>query len=147
LSVQASIRWPFKSFISNKYFDETIFKNLKLCSLCLVCDFKVLRLNYFFFLLFRSYQVRGHLAAQIDPLNINNKTRQQAKKLVIRSVKVTISSHSTNTSNTSKPIEKFRLSNEIGVYYSTFIFWKVNTKQGYILRKFSNIDCLVYKLW
>ena len=38
--------------------------------------------------LYRSYQVRGHLAAKIDPLNINNKTRQQAKKLVIRSVKV-----------------------------------------------------------
>ena len=37
---------------------------------------------------FRSYQVRGHLAAQIDPLNLNNKTRQEAKKLVIRSVEV-----------------------------------------------------------
>ncbi len=75
-------------------------------------------------MLFRSYQVRGHLAAQIDPLNINNKTRQQAKKLVIRSVKVTVCSHSTNTSciHNSKPIEKVRLSNEIGIYYSTYIF-------------------------
>jgi len=43
-------------------------------------------ISYIF--IFRSYQVRGHLAAQIDPLNINNKTRQEAKKLVIRSVQV-----------------------------------------------------------
>ena len=32
--------------------------------------------------------MRGHLAAQIDPLNLNYKTRQEAKKLVIRSVEV-----------------------------------------------------------
>ena len=36
----------------------------------------------------RSYQVRGHLAAQIDPLKINNMTVEAAKKLIIRSVEV-----------------------------------------------------------
>ena len=34
----------------------------------------------------RSYQVRGHLAAQVDPLNLNNMKREEAKKLIIRSV-------------------------------------------------------------
>lgn len=33
----------------------------------------------------RSYQVRGHLAAQIDPLNINNMAREEAKKYILRS--------------------------------------------------------------
>ena len=36
----------------------------------------------------RSYQVRGHLAAQIDPLGLNNMEREQAKKMIIRSVTV-----------------------------------------------------------
>ena len=36
----------------------------------------------------RSYQVRGHLAAQIDPLGLNNMDREQAKKMIIRSVTV-----------------------------------------------------------
>ena len=36
----------------------------------------------------RSYQVRGHLAAQIDPLNISNLSVDAAKKLIIRSVQV-----------------------------------------------------------
>jgi len=34
----------------------------------------------------RSYQVRGHLAAEIDPLGLNNMDREQAKKMIIRSV-------------------------------------------------------------
>jgi 2-oxoglutarate dehydrogenase E1 component len=36
----------------------------------------------------RSYQVRGHLAAQIDPLGLNNMEREKAKKMIIRSVTV-----------------------------------------------------------
>lgn len=36
----------------------------------------------------RSYQVRGHLAAQTDPLNLNNMNRDDAQKLIIRSVTV-----------------------------------------------------------
>jgi len=36
----------------------------------------------------RSYQVRGHLAAQIDPLGLNNMDREQARKMIIRSVTV-----------------------------------------------------------
>ena len=36
----------------------------------------------------RSYQVRGHLAAKIDPLNINNMSREEARKLIIRSAVV-----------------------------------------------------------
>jgi len=36
----------------------------------------------------RSYQVRGHLAAQIDPLGLNNMEREKAKKMIIRSVNV-----------------------------------------------------------
>jgi len=36
----------------------------------------------------RSYQVRGHLAAKIDPLGINNMDKEEAKKLIIRSVSV-----------------------------------------------------------
>ena len=39
-------------------------------------------------ILFRSYQVRGHLAAQIDPLGLNNMNPEQAKKMIIRSVTV-----------------------------------------------------------
>ncbi len=33
-------------------------------------------------------QVRGHLAAQVDPLNLNNMNREEAKKLIIRSVNI-----------------------------------------------------------
>ena len=36
----------------------------------------------------RSYQVRGHLAASIDPLGLNNMDREQARKMIIRSVTV-----------------------------------------------------------
>merc|ERR1719433_949662 len=36
----------------------------------------------------RSYQVRGHLAASIDPLNINNMNKDEARKLIIRSAVV-----------------------------------------------------------
>ena len=36
----------------------------------------------------RSYQVRGHLAAQTDPLQISNMSMDAAKKLIIRSVEV-----------------------------------------------------------
>ncbi|XP_023325526.1 2-oxoglutarate dehydrogenase, mitochondrial isoform X2 [Eurytemora carolleeae] len=36
----------------------------------------------------RSYQVRGHLAANIDPLGLNNIDTEQAKKMIIRSVTV-----------------------------------------------------------
>lgn len=36
----------------------------------------------------RSYQVRGHLAAQIDPLGLNNMNPEEAKKMIIRSVTV-----------------------------------------------------------
>ncbi len=36
----------------------------------------------------RSYQVRGHLAAQIDPLGINNMSMDKAKKMIIRSTHV-----------------------------------------------------------
>ena len=36
----------------------------------------------------RSYQVRGHLAAKIDPLNLSNMSIDAAKKLIIRSVQV-----------------------------------------------------------
>ena len=39
-------------------------------------------------LLIRSYVSRGHLAAQIDPLGLNNMDREQAKKMIIRSVTV-----------------------------------------------------------
>ncbi len=35
-----------------------------------------------------SRQVRGHLAAQVDPLNLNNMNREEAKKLIIRSVNI-----------------------------------------------------------
>ena len=31
-------------------------------------------------------QVRGHLAAKIDPLNINNMSEENAKKLIFRSL-------------------------------------------------------------
>ena len=34
----------------------------------------------------RSYQVRGHLAAQIDPLGINNMTQEEARSLILRSM-------------------------------------------------------------
>ena len=33
-------------------------------------------------------KVRGHLAANIDPLGLNNMDREQAKKMIIRSVTV-----------------------------------------------------------
>ena len=36
----------------------------------------------------RSFQVRGHMAAKIDPLNIGNMSMDEAKKLIIRSVHV-----------------------------------------------------------
>jgi len=36
----------------------------------------------------RSYQVRGHLAAQIDPLGLNNMDKEKAKDMIIRSVTV-----------------------------------------------------------
>jgi len=36
----------------------------------------------------RSYQVRGHLAAQIDPLGLNNMEKEKAKDMIIRSVTV-----------------------------------------------------------
>eukprot|EP00091_Calanus_sinicus_P010333 TRINITY_DN2411_c0_g1_i4.p3 TRINITY_DN2411_c0_g1~~TRINITY_DN2411_c0_g1_i4.p3 ORF type:complete len:121 (+),score=45.20 TRINITY_DN2411_c0_g1_i4:382-744(+) len=36
----------------------------------------------------RSYQVRGHLAAQIDPLGLNNMEKEKAKNMIIRSVTV-----------------------------------------------------------
>merc|ERR1719348_1440937 len=36
----------------------------------------------------RSYQVRGHLAANIDPLGLNNMSMEAAKKMIIRSVTV-----------------------------------------------------------
>merc|ERR1719305_1164848 len=36
----------------------------------------------------RCYQVRGHLAAQIDPFGLNNMDKEQAKKMIIRSVTV-----------------------------------------------------------
>merc|ERR1711962_200041 len=36
----------------------------------------------------RSYQVRGHLAAKIDPLGLNNMGEEEAKKMIIRSVTV-----------------------------------------------------------
>jgi len=36
----------------------------------------------------RSYQVRGHLAAQIDPLGLNNMDKEKAKNMIIRSVTV-----------------------------------------------------------
>ena len=32
--------------------------------------------------------MRGHLAAQIDPLGLNNMDREEAKKMIIRSVTV-----------------------------------------------------------
>ena len=41
-----------------------------------------------FFVIIRSYQVRGHLAAQTDPLHISNMTLDAAKKLIIRSTEV-----------------------------------------------------------
>ena len=36
----------------------------------------------------RSYQVRGHLAAQIDPIGLNNMDSAKAKEMIIRSVTV-----------------------------------------------------------
>jgi len=36
----------------------------------------------------RSYQVRGHLAAQIDPIGLNNMDREKARQMIIRSVTV-----------------------------------------------------------
>ena len=39
-------------------------------------------------------QVRGHLAAQIDPLGLNNMEREKAKKMIIRSVTVDQKVHS-----------------------------------------------------
>jgi len=36
----------------------------------------------------RSYQVRGHLAAQIDPIGLNNMDKKKAREMIIRSVKV-----------------------------------------------------------
>ena len=33
-------------------------------------------------------KVRGHLAASIDPLGLNNMDREQARKMIIRSVTV-----------------------------------------------------------
>ena len=36
----------------------------------------------------RSYQVRGHLAAQIDPLGLNNMEQEEARKMIIRSVQI-----------------------------------------------------------
>ena len=36
----------------------------------------------------RSYQVRGHLAAQIDPIGLNNMDPVKAKQMIIRSVTV-----------------------------------------------------------
>merc|ERR550534_2095603 len=36
----------------------------------------------------RSYQVRGHLAAQIDPLGLNNMDKKKARDMIIRSVTV-----------------------------------------------------------
>lgn len=36
----------------------------------------------------RSYQVRGHLAAKVDPLGINIMSKEAAQKLIIRSVSV-----------------------------------------------------------
>jgi len=36
----------------------------------------------------RSYQVRGHLAAQIDPLGLNKMDKKKARDMIIRSVKV-----------------------------------------------------------
>ena len=41
-------------------------------------------LFYFFFV----FKVRGHLAASIDPLGLNNMDREQARKMIIRSVTV-----------------------------------------------------------
>ena len=38
--------------------------------------------------LVRSYQVRGHLAAQIDPIGLNNMDSKKAKEMIIRSVTV-----------------------------------------------------------
>ena len=38
--------------------------------------------------LFRSYQVRGHLAANIDPLGLNNMDKEAAKKMINRSVTI-----------------------------------------------------------
>ena len=46
----------------------------------------ILKLNTLDF--FRSYQVRGHLAAQIDPLGLNNMEKDKARNMIIRSVKV-----------------------------------------------------------
>ena len=40
------------------------------------------------------FQVRGHLAAQIDPLGLNNMEREKAKKMIIRSVTVDQKVHS-----------------------------------------------------
>ena len=40
------------------------------------------------FCLGRSYQVRGHLAAQIDPLGLNNMEQEEARKMIIRSVQI-----------------------------------------------------------
>jgi 2-oxoglutarate dehydrogenase complex dehydrogenase (E1) component-like enzyme len=52
----------------------------------------ILLSNYILFVIAaspsRSYQVRGHLAAEIDPLGLNNMEREKAKKMIIRSVTV-----------------------------------------------------------
>ena len=32
----------------------------------------------------RSYQVRGHLAAQIDPIGLNNMDKKKAREMIIR---------------------------------------------------------------
>ena len=49
-------------------------------------DFK--NCNFVILMFSRSYQVRGHLAANIDPLGLNNIDTEQAKKMIIRSVTV-----------------------------------------------------------
>ena len=36
------------------------------------------------FPLCRSYQVRGHLAAQIDPIGLNNMDKKKAREMIIR---------------------------------------------------------------
>ena len=44
---------------------------------------KSFQINFIFVL-----KVRGHLAASIDPLGLNNMDREQARKMIIRSVTV-----------------------------------------------------------
>ena len=43
-------------------------------------------MRYFYIL--QLVQVRGHLAASIDPLGLNNMDREEARKMIIRSVTV-----------------------------------------------------------